>query len=50
MQAIRNPKAHGLLSQDDPQRTFEYLAMLSVLFRRLDDARFRQHDGGSVLA
>jgi uncharacterized protein (TIGR02391 family) len=38
MMGIRNPKAHGLIVQDDPARTFEYLAFASLLMRRLDDA------------
>jgi uncharacterized protein (TIGR02391 family) len=38
IQGIRNPKGHELVTQDDPQRALEYLGMLSVLFRRLDDA------------
>ncbi len=37
-QGIRNPKGHEL-QQDDPQRALEYLGLVSVLFRRLDDAR-----------
>jgi uncharacterized protein (TIGR02391 family) len=40
-QGIRNPKGHELVAQDDPQRALEYLALISVLFRRLDDARDR---------
>jgi hypothetical protein len=40
-QGIRNPKGHELVAQDDPQRALEYLALVSVLFRRLDDARDR---------
>lgn len=39
IQGIRNPKGHELVGQDDPQRALEYLALVSVLFRRLDDAR-----------
>lgn len=39
MQGIRNPKGHGLVTQDDPQRALEYLAIVSILLRRLDDAR-----------
>lgn len=35
---LRNPKGHELVRQDDPQRALEYLALVSVLFRRLDDA------------
>lgn len=37
-QGLRNPKGHELVRQDDPQRALEYLALVSVLFRRLDDA------------
>jgi uncharacterized protein (TIGR02391 family) len=37
--AIRNPKAHRLVEQKDPQRALEWLAFASVLFRVLDDAR-----------
>ena len=37
-QGIRNPKGHELVQQDDPQRALEYLGLVSVLFRRLDDA------------
>ncbi|MGF1617584.1 MAG: TIGR02391 family protein [Acidimicrobiia bacterium] len=39
IQGIRNPKGHELVEQDDPQRALEYLALVSVLFRRLDDAK-----------
>lgn len=38
IQGIRNPKGHELVKQSDAQRTLEYLAIASVLFRRLDDA------------
>lgn len=38
-QGLRNPKGHELVRQDDPQRALEYLALVSVLFRRLDDAK-----------
>ena len=38
VQGIRNPKGHELVKQDDPQRALEYLAVASILFRRLDDA------------
>jgi uncharacterized protein (TIGR02391 family) len=37
-QGVRNPKAHERVEQEDPQRTLEYLGMVSLLFRRLDDA------------
>lgn len=36
--AIRNPKAHSLLSQDNPQRALEWLSFASVLLRVLDEA------------
>ena len=35
---IRNPKAHRLIQQKDPQRTLEWLSFASVLLRVLDDA------------
>jgi uncharacterized protein (TIGR02391 family) len=35
---IRNPKAHRLVQQTDPQRTLEWLSYASVLLRVLDDA------------
>ena len=38
MVGIRNPKAHEFVNQQDPQRSLEYLAMASILMRRLDDA------------
>lgn len=38
MVGIRNPKAHEVVNQQDPQRSVEYLAMASILMRRLDDA------------
>jgi uncharacterized protein (TIGR02391 family) len=39
MTGIRNPKAHEIVEQTDPQRALEYLAFASLLMRRLDDAR-----------
>jgi uncharacterized protein (TIGR02391 family) len=38
MQGIRNPKAHEVNAPLDPDRAFEYLALASLLMRRLDDA------------
>lgn len=38
IQGIRNPKGHELVKQSDAQRALEYLAIASVLFRRLEDA------------
>ncbi len=35
---IRNPKAHKVIPQTDPQRTLEWLAFASVLFRVVDDS------------
>ena len=35
--AIRNPKAHRLIEQTDPQRTIEWLSFASVLLRVLDE-------------
>lgn len=47
IQGIRNPKGHELVRQDDPQRALEYLATVSVLFRRLDDAADKAQSAGS---
>ena len=47
VQGIRNPKGHALVKQDDPQRALEYLGLVSVLFRRLDDARKKTTNEGS---
>lgn len=38
-QAIKNPKSHETVKLKDPERAIEYLAFLSLLMRRLDDAR-----------
>lgn len=38
MQGIRNPKAHDPFVPLDADRTFEYLALASLLMRRIDDA------------
>ena len=37
--AIRNPKAHRLIEQNDPQRTLEWLSYASVLLRVIDDSQ-----------
>jgi len=39
MAGIRNPKAHETVQQDDPFKTLEYLALASLLARRVDEAR-----------
>jgi hypothetical protein len=36
--AIRNPKAHSLIEQNNPERTLEWLAFASVLFKILDES------------
>jgi uncharacterized protein (TIGR02391 family) len=43
MQGIRNPKAHAAIDQQDPDRAFEYLALASLLLRRVDDAVSSRH-------
>ena len=37
-QGIRNPKAHDMVAQEDPDRSLDFLALASLLMRRLDDA------------
>ena len=39
MTGIRNPKAHENIKQDDRARTIEYLAFLSLLFRRTEEGK-----------
>jgi uncharacterized protein (TIGR02391 family) len=39
MEGIRNPKAHDIIVQKNPFKTLEYLALASLLFRRLDEAK-----------
>lgn len=41
---IRNPKAHRLIQQHDPQRTLEWLSFASVLLKVLDDAEVIKED------
>lgn len=36
MIGIRNPKAHELFREEDPQQALEYLAFASLLHRRID--------------
>jgi uncharacterized protein (TIGR02391 family) len=38
MAGIRNPKAHDNVPQPDPHRTLEYLALASLLCRRVDES------------
>ena len=37
MKGIRNPKAHENIIQEDKNRTLEYLAFISLLFRRAEE-------------
>ena len=37
MTGIRNPKAHYLISQNDPYKTLEYIALASLLLKRIDE-------------
>lgn len=39
MTGIRNPKAHTNIIQVDKNRTLEYLAFLSLLFRRVEEGK-----------
>lgn len=39
MLAVRNPRAHDLSTDQDPQEALEYLGFASLLHRRLDAAR-----------
>lgn len=38
MTGIRNPKAHDLVEQKNPYRTLEYLALASLLAKRVEEA------------
>jgi len=37
---IRNPRAHGLIKQEDPFKTLEYLSLASLLAKKVDEAKF----------
>jgi uncharacterized protein (TIGR02391 family) len=41
IQAIRNPRAHGL-SADEPESAMDYIALLSFLAKRLESAKARE--------
>lgn len=41
LQALRNPRGHGQPILDQPEETLEYLALASLLMRRLDIATER---------
>jgi len=38
MQGIRDPKGHSIVNLKDREKALEYLALMSLLFRRLDEA------------
>ena len=38
MQGVRNPKGHDIVSLKDPIRALEYLGLISLLFRRLEES------------
>ncbi len=42
MKGIRNEKAHEIINQRDPYKTLHYLALASLLLKRLDE-RIEQH-------
>ncbi len=42
MKGIRNPKAHDNIIQDDKNRTLEYLAFISLLFRRAEEGEIKK--------
>jgi uncharacterized protein (TIGR02391 family) len=39
---IRNPKAHGLIKQEDPFKALEYLSLASLLAKRVDEAKLNR--------
>jgi len=39
MHGIRNPKGHEIVNLKDPLRALEYLSLLSLLFRKLDELK-----------
>lgn len=39
MHGIRNPKGHEIVNLKDPIRALEYLGFLSLLFRKIDEAK-----------
>ena len=39
MHGIRNPKGHEIMNLKDPIRTLEYLSLISLLFRKLDELK-----------
>ena len=43
-QGIRNPKAHSLTHDLNPQKAAQYLVFASLLARRLDEAKYVMKD------
>lgn len=39
MQGIRNPKGHEIIKLNEPYKALEYLSLISLLFRRLDERK-----------
>lgn len=39
IQGIRNPKGHEIINLKEPYKALEYLSILSLLFRKLDEAQ-----------
>lgn len=39
MQGVRNPKGHEIVNLKDPQKALEYLSLISLLFRRLNERK-----------
>lgn len=50
MEGIRNPKSHDLIDQRDPIRTLEYLAIASLLARRVDEGKVIRSQTGDKTA
>lgn len=44
MLGMRNPGAHELFAEGDPQQALEYLGFISLLHRRIDDAKVVSED------
>ena len=45
MQGIRNPKAHYNISQEDFGKTLDYLGLMSLLLRRIDERVYPPNTG-----
>ena len=46
MKAIRNPKAHdSFFTQSDPGKTLDYLGLMSLLLRRIDERAYPNDTG-----